>query len=687
MNKIRKRIPMLKPRRREAAVSSLRMRAAGREAAQHMNPPGADQGSRRAGSGRDPFEGMQKDGAFSGESYRSIFENAVEGIFQATRMGRFIRVNPTMARIFGYESPDEMKQSLRDIRRQFFADPADFDRAVRELQWSGQVLNLETQNRRRDGTLIWTSLCARAVRDSQGAVRYYEGFVTDITQHKQVEIALQDSLDRYQDTLDHMLEGCQIIGFDYHYIYVNEAAARHGRQTREALLGHSMTELYPGIEQTEIFASLRRCMEERVAIQIENEFVYPDGARGWFELSMQPAAEGVFILSIDITSRKQAEFRVEHQLQNVAALRTIDVAIAGSLDMQLTMNVALEQVVNRLEVDAADILLLDPQSRFLRYASGRGFRSRAISQSRIRLGEGIAGRSLLEQSIVHIPNLEAEPRQFPRGNLITGEDFVSYYGAPLIAKGQVKGFLEVYQRTALERDLEWQDFLEALAGQIAIAVDSAQLFIDLQRSNLELNLAYDRTIEGWSHALDLRDRETEGHTLRVTEMTVALAREMGFEESQIVHIRRGAMLHDIGKMGIPDNILFKPDKLTQAEREIMRNHPTFAYKMLSPIQYLHPALDIPYCHHEKWNGNGYPRGLKGEEIPLVARVFSVADVWDALRSDRPYRQGWAIAKTRLYIQRMAGIQFDPSVVAQFLRLTEDGDEKFRERGGALTENG
>ena len=179
--------------------------------------------------------------------------------------------------------------------------------------------------------------------------------------------------------------------------------------------------------------------------------------------------------------------------------------------------------------------------------------------------------------------------------------------------------LEIFSRTVVNRDEEWQQFLDAVAGQTAIAIDSSSLFQDLQRSNLELALAYDATIEGWSHALDLRDKETEGHTLRVTEMTLKLAQAMDFSEEELVHVRRGCLLHDIGKMGVPDRILLKPDKLTEDEWVSMRRHPEFAYQMLMPITYLRSALDIPYCHHEKWDGTGYPRGLKGEQIPLAAR--------------------------------------------------------------------
>ncbi|MDE3091491.1 MAG: HD-GYP domain-containing protein, partial [Chloroflexota bacterium] len=253
-------------------------------------------------------------------------------------------------------------------------------------------------------------------------------------------------------------------------------------------------------------------------------------------------------------------------------------------------------------------------------------------------------------------------KEFPPTAWLTDEGFVAYYGVPLIAKGRVKGVLELFHRSTLAPDEEWLAFLEALAEQAAIAIDNAALFNDLQRSNTDLTLAYDATIEGWSRALDLRDKETEGHTQRVTDMTLRLARGMGVSDNELVHLRRGALLHDIGKMGIPDSILHKPGALSDEEWAIMRRHPQLAYDMLSPITYLKSALDVPYCHHEKWDGTGYPRGLKGEQIPLAARIFAVVDVWDALHSDRPYRQAWAEDKVLEHIRSLAGTHFDPQVV-------------------------
>jgi putative nucleotidyltransferase with HDIG domain len=254
--------------------------------------------------------------------------------------------------------------------------------------------------------------------------------------------------------------------------------------------------------------------------------------------------------------------------------------------------------------------------------------------------------------------------------LLAGEDFVSYVATPLIAKGRVEGVLEIFHRTRLEPAGEWLDFLETLAGQAAIALDNAGMFYSLQRSNVDLALAYDDTLTGWSRALDLRDKETEGHSQRVTEMTVRLARRMGVDDSEIVHIRRGALLHDIGKMAIPDSILHKPGSLSGDEWEIMKKHPVYAYEMLSPIAFLKPALDIPYCHHEKWDGSGYPRGLKGEQIPLAARVFAVVDVWDALRSDRPYRKARPREMVYAYVREQSGKHFDPRVVEAFVELME-----------------
>ncbi|MFA6366419.1 MAG: HD domain-containing phosphohydrolase, partial [Candidatus Hydrogenedentales bacterium] len=361
-----------------------------------------------------------------------------------------------------------------------------------------------------------------------------------------------------------------------------------------------------------------------------------------------------------------ANEEIKHSLKNIQALHKIDNAITGSLDLTLTLSVVVEQAKTQLNIDAVTILLFNKYTHILEFASGIGFRSKAIERLRLRFGEGLAGQAALERKTMSVTGLLENSPLFVQGSLLVGESFLSCFAAPLIAKGQVTGVLEVFNRSPFTPDENWLEFFKILAGQVAIAVDSTNLFTELKQSNEYLFAAYDSTLEGWSRALDLRDNETEGHSKRVMEMTVKLGRAAGIGGEELLQMRRGALMHDIGKIGIPDNILLKPGSLTDEEWVIMRRHPVIAFELLSPIAYLHPAMDIPYCHHEKWDGSGYPRGLKGEQIPLMARLFAVVDVWDALCSNRPYRQGWPQEKVLEHIRSLAGTHFDPKAVELFL---------------------
>jgi len=381
---------------------------------------------------------------------------------------------------------------------------------------------------------------------------------------------------------------------------------------------------------------------------------------------------------------KRAEVRgtLHRQLEHLSALRTIDRAIANSLDLQLTLDVVLDQVIGQLRVDAATILLLDPMTRHFGFAAGRGIFEPGLRAAAVRPGDGLAGNVALERKVVDVPDLTALDIAPNSRDSFLPRGFVSYSALPLIAKNEVLGVLETFTRERMERDEDWRDFAATLAGQAAIAIDNARMLADLTRSNSELWLAYETTLAGWSRALDLRDNDTQGHTERVAELTVRLGRSMGMEETEIAHLRRGALLHDIGKMGIPDAILLKPGPLTQKEWEVMRRHPVYAYELLSPIPYLRPALDIPHLHHERWDGSGYPLGLKGEDIPLAARVFAVVDVWDALTSNRPYRSKVREERAREIIREGSGRDFDPRVVEAFLRLGLSGTSDAHRAAGS-----
>jgi HD-GYP domain-containing protein (c-di-GMP phosphodiesterase class II) len=371
-------------------------------------------------------------------------------------------------------------------------------------------------------------------------------------------------------------------------------------------------------------------------------------------------------LESEISARRKAENTAQARLQQLATLHSIDMMITSNLDLKMTMTIFLEQIVPQLQVDAAAVLLLNPHFQTLEYGAGIGFKTAHMQETKLRLGMGPAGVAALERRMIQIADMENPEIDFVRKSLIAEEKFRGYCAVPLIAKGQVKGVLEIFHCDKSMLDQERFEFLQALAAQAAIAIDNATLFNELQTSNVELVIAYDSTIESWGKALNLRDKETEDHTQRVTEMTLHILRIYGMNEKELVHVRRGALLHDIGKMGVPDSILLKKGALTPEEEEIMHKHSLHAFDILMPIAYLRPALDIPYCHHEKWDGSGYPRGLKGEQIPLAARIFALADIWDALISERRYHKAWPREKVVEYIRSHAGTHFDPNLVELFL---------------------
>ena len=381
-------------------------------------------------------------------------------------------------------------------------------------------------------------------------------------------------------------------------------------------------------------------------------------------------------LELDLRVRELASSNelVMKQLQRLNSLHEVDLAILGSTNLPLTLKAVLAEITTCLHVDSAAVFIFHPDSLMLKIVALTGNTFLDTKRITIRLGDGISGKAALERRTMVAPDLSCMELSPELRSALSSEGIQSIYAAPLIAKGDLVGVLTAGFRSPFNANQDWIDFFEALAAQTAMAVDSVQSFDSLQRSSYNVQLSYEATIEGWSKALDLRDDDTEGHTLRVTDMTMKVALLAGMNEAEMAHIRRGCLLHDIGKMGIPDSILLKPGKLTDEEWIVMRKHPTYSRDLLMPITYLHPALDIPYCHHEKWDGTGYPNGLQGDQIPLAARYFAVVDVWDALRSDRPYRKGWPEEKVLEHIKAASGTHFDPQAVALFLRvLHEDGE--------------
>ncbi len=405
---------------------------------------------------------------------------------------------------------------------------------------------------------------------------------------------------------------------------------------------------------------------------------HTDGHYVWVEQRTVPvmSEDGQLIaiesITRDITERKEAEQYNQRQMNRLSAMLTIDNAISASLDLNLTLNIVLEHVVSQLNVDASSVLLINHLTQTMKLVIGRGFRHDPTKFFHMGLGDGFVGKAIRERKII----FTNDPRDFHDraafNEEMMREDFVSAFWVPLISKGIVKAVLEVFSRKPIEADREWMDYLSMLASQTAIAVDNAELFLNLQRSNDELLMAYDSTLEGWVQALDMRDKETEGHSRRVANITTQLASRLGVRPSEFEHMRRGALLHDIGKLGVPESILLKPGPLTDEEWVMMKMHSEFAGLLLKPIGYLRRTLEIPLYHHEKWDGSGYPGNLSGDGIPMAARIFAIVDVWDSLTSPRPYRAAWTKEEARTYIEGQIGTHFDPRVGEEFLQALDEG---------------
>jgi PAS domain S-box-containing protein/putative nucleotidyltransferase with HDIG domain len=649
--------------------------------------------------------------------FSSIFHSSPIGIL-LTQMtdGLILELNDAFLQLFGYSREEAIGRTTLDLG--LFADPAERGRLIALLREQGGFKNIESDFRKRSGEIGNLLVSAEVINLSMGPCVL--SMLADITERKKAETEIHQRV-RELETVNHIsmalraslnLEQALAVMLEE---TLNVFDTRHGAISlwdaesdalREAIArGWLVAVTERPIRAGEgIFGIVFASGETHVSAEFASDpLTLPESRSilplGWGGACIPIRAKenilGVLTVAIpnprvfrreDIRlletlaemagtalHRMSLNEDVQRHLERLQSLRQIDMAITGGFDRRATLETILKQVISQLGVSAADILMLDPQMNRLNLGAYQGFTQPLNETIDVPIGKGFAGIAVSENRMVSADLQRA--REVPEFyKLWQREGFSSYHAVPLVVKDRPVGVLETYQRTASTPDKEWFNFLEMLAGQAAIALENTGLFEDLESANTELMHAYDTTIEGWSHAMDLRDKETEGHTLRVTHLTLKLARIMGASPAELVHIRRGALLHDIGKIGIPDRILLKPDKLTDEEWEVMRKHPTFALEMLEPIHYLKPALNIPYCHHEKWDGSGYPRGLAGEQIPIAGRIFAVVDVWDALTSDRPYRPAWTKEKALDYIREQSGKHFDPDVVYVFLRLTDEERE-------------
>ena len=672
---------------------------------------------------------------------RTIIDNLPDYIYVKDRVGRFVVNNLALARSTQFATPGALVgKTDRDLHPAERA--AQFQADEQVLFQTGQpLINQEEFVVDASGRSKWVMTTKVPLQDSLGHVVGLVGIGRDITARKRAD----EQIRRQLETLTALYNGAQQLAGSLDSLQLAEEVARNcvqgfdlslawvGRADPDgrvqvlaqfpAEVGYPQQVVVRWDDTPEGRGPAGRAIRTGVPAPVSDltqdaavssitpwrEAIRRHGLRGAVALPLvsRQRAFGVLMLYSDqpgVFTPERVQFfqsyallaaaalenarlfeETGRRLNQVQALRKIDLAITSSLSLPLTLDVILDQTVEQLGVDAASVLLLDPLAQRLDYVAGRGFHTPVVMQTHLRLGVGNAGRAAVERRTIISGGAQGGEIDTPGGEgaegteqapadlrdqaLSAAEGFAAHLATPLLAKGQVQGVLEVFHRAPnASADSEWLAFMEMLAGQAAIAIDNATLVEGLQRSKTELEMAYTSTLEGWSHALDLRDMETAGHTERVARVTVQLAQALGLSGPELTSLYRGALLHDIGKLGVPDHILLKPGSLTEEEMAVMRKHPQYAYDMLAPITYLRSALDIPYCHHEKWDGTGYPRGLQGESIPLAARIFAVVDVWDALRSGRPYRVAWPDDIVREHLHSLAGTHFDPRVVQAFLQL-------------------
>jgi putative nucleotidyltransferase with HDIG domain/PAS domain S-box-containing protein len=364
----------------------------------------------------------------------------------------------------------------------------------------------------------------------------------------------------------------------------------------------------------------------------------------------------------------------ELQLRRISFFNLVSKSVGSTLDFDSISQLILEQIQAALEADIVVLYMLDKENDEFVCKVSNGLKLNSLNNIRIKFGQPYVGIAAEEKRTTKVFDFSSIDPASPLGHVIKSEKINSQFCSPIIVGGKVTGVLEIFQRKPFIPSDEWFSYLEAMSFQTGIALEYGELYMELQKTYINLENSYEATIEGWSSALDLRDQETEGHSQRVTSLSIAMASKLGLDHEEVRRYRRGALLHDIGKIGIPDSILKKPGSLDKDEWKVMKSHPQMAANILKKIPYLADCIDIPLYHHERFDGKGYPTGLKGTEIPLSARVFSIIDVYDALTSDRPYRKAWTKTATIKYLRDMAGTQFDPAIVPVFIEMIGDDSE-------------
>jgi PAS domain S-box-containing protein len=643
----------------------------------------------------------------SESSYRGLFNSVAEAIYIQDQNGHFLDINEGALNMYGYTRQEILGRTPAFLSAPGRNELESLNRAL-QVAFAGEPQQFEFWGLRKNGEVFPKDV--RVYKGNYFGQDVLIAFAQDITARKKAEQALQRRLKEIT-TLHNLARASLLVTTSEELVeivtlevgnsfYPDNFGVLFLDEVHQTLSAHpsyrGLTESIQEITQLEqsIAGSVVLSGRPRRIADVRLEPNYVQVTLGIYSELCIPIKIGERTIGVINAESQQLDFFTEDderllltianqmaiaieriqlfdlerkRRQEAETLRQATAALSTSLDLDHVLDAILTSLKQVVPYDSASVFLLE--GKLLRITSVHG----------VEYPEAVVNKTFpaddplfVEVQTSRHPIILADAQLDPRFNR-WGESFPihGWMSAPLITRDEVIGYITLDNHQVGAYSPDAGALAQAFAHQAAAAIENARLFKGLQHSLEEINQAYESTIEGWSKAMDLRDKETEGHTLRVTAMTTKLAQRMGITGEELTHIRRGALLHDIGKMGVPDRILLKPDRLKDEELLIMRRHPQYAYDMLFPVVHLRPALTIPYCHHECWDGSGYPQGLKGEEIPVAARLFAVVDVWDALTSDRPYRPAWTPKETREYILGLSGVQFDPQVVIEFLKMLEE----------------
>lgn len=483
------------------------------------------------------------------------------------------------------------------------------------------------------------------------------------------EQALIRSEEQYRLLVETMDEGVMLMDMDGQVTYVNRTLTRMLALSQNEILLQNPIHFFPEISSGELTDWQDVLQKTR---KFETILATRAGEHLPVSVSLQPVfleneeKSGMMAVISDISLRKKNEADVQKKLNELAGLREIDLTILNKTTFTDLVRVVFNQLQHELNITAGAIHIFRSNSNQIDFSDVFGI-NYSVRQDEVIFSDDsrarliAAGISLLDGD--DFPEFKVHDGLYTR-------QYRRVYFSPIVILDRLKGFIELAFEDEPAITEPWLSYFHSVITQTAVGIDKIELLRSLQIHNQNLQRSYDGLINGWAKALELRDEETRGHSDRVTNLAMRMAERFGFAGEALNNFRVGCILHDIGKMGVPDTILLKPGKLSEDEWVVMRKHPEMAYQLLSDLPFLKDALDVPYCHHELWNGSGYPKGLAGEDIPLAARIFTVVDVWDALSSDRPYRKAWDREKVIEYILDNRGKLYDPRVVDRFMQIIQ-----------------